>query len=1362
MFSGEALRRSHLQNIPKTIHVLNTYGPAEIGVTATVSSIDLDAADEPSIGESVGGVAWLVDPKTGGLASVSAIAELWLEGPSVSLGYLGQPEKTAASFVTDPEWLVRIGRPKGTRLYQTGDLVRYRPDLSLSFIGRKDSQVKIRGQRVELGEIEVNVRKLLGEHTTDELQVAVDVIASQTNQAGALTAFVGMPERPDLLENERQALLFDWTTGMKSKLGRILPTYMAPSAYVALGNMPLSTTGKIDRRRLRELGLTLQQQEPRSSPIAQKKQPTPSTKSEELLLGLWIEVLNILPETIALDESSFISLGGDSISAMQLVTRARRHGILVTVPEVLHAQSLRELAQRSKVVSEKTASAAPKLQHQDDDTAWPLSPIQRLFFGINPDGPNQFNQSIMLRLKSYIPPTKIAAAMYTIVARHEMLRARFHQTQEQGEWQQSVEPLGRSLEVFAFHEHIVADRHQMASVVQSTQEALDIQQGPVLAVDVICVPGQEQALLLTAHHLVIDIVSWQIIVYDMQQLFETGKLPQQLPPSFRSRCLLDIQLSEQLSSSHVPPHIYPPSATSFPYWGIGLDTNTYGNIINCELQFSARITSLLLKECNDAYRTMPIDILLAVLSLTFSRRFPDRPSPVVFVESHGRATSGDEAQDFSETVGWLTTMQPMQIVLDSSSTVFDAIKLSKDHRKSMEEHSRKHLMYKMPSEKNHGLLEVLFNFSGGAQQLEQADGLLTTEDRPHLLVPRSDVQSGARRFAVISIDAEIQAKQLKISFTINKATRHYTHIQDWIRAFETTLETTVLELTDKPFAPTLGDFPLLSITYTGLDRLLQDLWDEHHIVPASIKTICRTTPLQEGIILSTRKGSASYANSVVWRCRSQESSGMVSAEQLAQAWRVVFSRHSILSTLFLQHPETGRMLQVVLKHVNPRVVVRTTGSSDPSQYLRSRQEQHPSDTFEPSFAICYSAGGDVACRLDLSHAMSDALSFEILTRELITAYSEAVLPPAPPFAAFVAFIEERSGSSATSYWKTRLMDTVPSTFPSDKQRSDLSSHGTVPVALHDSQRVNSFCKQCGITRSVFIQIAYALVLSHYTHSSRVCFGYLASGRDTPIDGIEDLVGPLISMLVADIDLAQPSGTIFQAVKNRTIEDLSRQHVSLAEIMHDARPAVSQLFNTSVTVRTQRQHLTDTNNEIMLDVVSADDPHEYDLVLGAGLSGAATELAISFRKDILFESTAQGVANTLVLAIELLLSTNVSSEINPEQTLYNRFARTLQTNSTENALPKINGSFGYSGVQVANASHAASGSSSRHFKQQSGAENENVLRACCAEVLRIQDPNEIDMKASFLENGADSIQAMQLVAVLRERFVHSNTDVEAPH
>ena len=120
--------------------------------------------------------------------------EAYRPRPLLSLGYLGQTEKTAASFVTDPRWLEGFCRPKGTRLYRTGDLVKYGPDFSLSFLGRKDSQVKIRGQRVELGEIEVNVRKLLREQTTDELQVAVDVVNSQKTQAGTLMAFVGMSD----------------------------------------------------------------------------------------------------------------------------------------------------------------------------------------------------------------------------------------------------------------------------------------------------------------------------------------------------------------------------------------------------------------------------------------------------------------------------------------------------------------------------------------------------------------------------------------------------------------------------------------------------------------------------------------------------------------------------------------------------------------------------------------------------------------------------------------------------------------------------------------------------------------------------------------------------------------------------------------------------------------------------------------------------------------------------------------------------------------------------------------------------------------------------------------------------------------
>lgn len=1121
---------------------------------------------------------------------------------------------------------------------------------------------------------------------------------------------------------------------------------MVPSTYVAIGNMPLSTTGKIDRRRLRDFRLTFLQQDPKPSLIDHGRLSTPPNKSEELLLRLWSEILNIPPETIALDDSSFISLGGDSISAMQLVSRARRRGLLITVPHVLHAQDLRGLARKSRPVSSRLTSATPKMQYLDTATAWPLSPIQHLFFAINPAGPNQFNQSVLLRLRSRIPLIKIAGAVHTIVARHEMLRARFHQTGPQGGWEQSIEPLGQSLEVFAFHDHTVTNRHEMACVVMSAQEALDIRRGPIFAVDVVSIPGEDSSLLFTAHHLAIDIVSWQIIVDDMRQLFDSGSLPSQRPNSYRASCLLDMELGEHALPDHVQSYLYASSATSFPYWSVNLDTNTYGNASTCELHFNGPVTSLLLRQSNNAYNTTPIDILLGTLVHNFSCHFPDRPSPVVFVESHGRTMSNDSEQDFTETIGWLTTLQPIYINLDSSPTVFDAIKLSKDCRKSMEGIERNYFARHTSAEKDHGILEMLLNFSGSAQQLGDSNGLFTIEDRPHLLVPSANVQSDARRFAVISIDADIRDGQLNVLFTFNKATKHYKRLQDWVASFESSLETTVLGLKDQSFSPTLSDFPLLSITYNGLGHLLQDLCDERQINPASIKDIYCTTPMQEGIILSTRKGSASYANSVIWQCLTQETETIVSAERLAQAWRIVFGRHSILSTVFDQHPDTGRLLQIVLDNVRPKINVQTTSSSDPTIDLRSYEQQLHKDSFEPTFSICHSPRGELACRLDLSHAMSDAISFEILGKELIQAYSETALPPAPPFSALVASLTEKSQSSATSYWKTRAKNVVPSLLPGDKHRSGVASHGTIPVALDQSERVNSFCKHRGITRSVFVQIAYALVLSQNMHSSRVCFGYLASGRDAPIDNIENLVGPLISMLVADIDLAQPAETIFKSVQDQTIEDLSRQHVSLAEIMHDTSLDATQLFNTSVTVRMQSQLATDTNGGLSLEVVFANDPHEYDLVLGAGLSGDATELAFSFRKDVLFDSTVQGYAHNLILAIELLLSGE-----DQETTLYNRFTQTLQSSSTAKSLSKINGSPRPQGHARDTTSSALLSRTTRHFEQRPRTRNEAVLQACCTEVLGIQDSTEINMDCSFLENGADSIQAMQLVAVLRKRY-----------
>ena len=1218
-------------------------GPAEATVTGTiwqVSPHDASNADSsPSIGRAVGGVAWVVNPFSNCLSAVGATGELFLQGPLVGDGYLNDSEKTEAGFIENPAWLVEAGH-KG-RVYRTGDLVHYNADGTLAFIGRNDSQRKIRGQRIELGEIESHVRRCLSAPTKERVDVIAEVLPQNGDHGPTLAAFISIVNRPDSSECQMNNVLELWTSSIDEKLGESLPSYMIPSLYVPLATIPLTGTGKTDRRQLREVGLRLQSE---SLATTHAQMPAaPSTQFEQSILEVWSEVLNMSSKTISVDDI-FTRLGGDSISAMQVVSRCRARNISVTVTDVLQAQTIRKLGARSKKSSPPAVSRAPLVEENCLET-WPLSPIQRLFFETNPKGPNQFNQSFLLKLTSQVLGSVLARALDVLVARHTMLRARFRKGTNNN-WLQFIEPIGQNVFFFHFQEHQITDGNSVQPLCQQRQEMLDIQRGPVFAVDLFNVHGENQAILLTAHHLVIDLVSWRVIWYDLQQLIETGALSQYKSTSFRAWCHRQLEGGKDLSPDDVLPSV--PEQTRPDYWGLEPTDNTYGNSQTYMHHLDKESTDILLRSSSKDFRAEAMDVLLATLIRSFKESFPDRTIPAIFIEGHGRADVDGEVLDISETVGWFTTIYPLQMPSTSGHTLLDTVRYVKDSRRQNSEKGRPYLPHRFYSEacidssSQHVPAELLFNFSGVYQQLERQVGLFTKENRIGMIGHRIHIQKDAQRFALIEVNAGIEEGELNIEFAISNNMQYQDRLKNWMYAWPRNLKSALLGLAVGNGVPTLSDFPLLSISYTGLDQILKEQFSDRGISLDDVQDIYPCSPLQEGVLLSIEKGTASYTNHMVWKCVTHSSQGKVDVRRLKQAWKETSNRHSILSTVFINHPESGRFLQVVLKNVDPTVSIVDVQHGAPHETLLSlAKKKLPHNTPNHALTICMGNNGDVACRLDISHALIDAVSFDIVRNGLTTAYSGQPLPLAPPFRSLISHLAQSDVAiKGLAHWKCRLMDTPACEFPCSK--SPLSSpgvsyHGSIDVPQGRCPDIYEFCKQRQITRAVFIQAAWGLVLSHFTSMARVCFGYLSSGRDTPVDNVEDLVGPLISMLVADIDLARPIDAVLTTIQERSIEDLQYQHCSLAEILHEARPGANRLFNTSVTVRAERNADATGESPLLLHDVSWEDPHEYDLILGAGLAGARTGLSISFRRDAVSEATAQDVASKLEATVEFLLS-----------------------------------------------------------------------------------------------------------------------------
>lgn len=337
---GEAATRDDYSRWVPHANTFNSYGPAECSAGTLYGKINSGNLSKIPIGKGIGVSTWVVDPRSSErLSPIGTVGELYLEGPLVGRGYFGDEEKTAASFIENPSWLL-AGSPSGAipgrhgRLYKTGDLVKYDAvSGELFFIGRKDTQVKLRGQRIELSEIEYHVRQCV--KALETIQLAAEVITPNTTKKKRLVLFLQVPE------NEHQKIL-TLIHDLEIQLCQRLPSYMIPSAYVPVERIPLTTTGKTDRRRLRQLGADSELHYPNRQD-AEDSEP-PSTAEEIRLQKFWINVLSVTPEKIRRN-SSFFHLGGDSISAMRLAALGRSQGQLsLTVQNILSTPRLSDMA----------------------------------------------------------------------------------------------------------------------------------------------------------------------------------------------------------------------------------------------------------------------------------------------------------------------------------------------------------------------------------------------------------------------------------------------------------------------------------------------------------------------------------------------------------------------------------------------------------------------------------------------------------------------------------------------------------------------------------------------------------------------------------------------------------------------------------------------------------------------------------------------------------------------------------------------------------------------------------------------------------------------------------------------------------
>ncbi|KAK6866423.1 hypothetical protein PG995_002951 [Apiospora arundinis] len=1227
-FGGEPLKASLVQELSTKCNVINAYGPAECSTVSTASLANPKNHEDPSIGAGTGACTWLVKQDGSDLVPIGDVGELWIEGPIVGQGYLRDPEKTSFAFPDPPPWLLRgcaggatdSANGRRGRLYRTGDLVRYQPDGDIEFVGRKDSQVKIRGQRVELGEIEYHLQHALTDESRERnVQVVAEVIKPEGSDVPTLVAFVFLLANTEVAQSDAEAVLHRATVGIENRLSETVPSYMIPSAFITVRQVPMTPTGKVDRRSLRTQGQKTYWQQ-LVAPTSEDEPSKSITAIQSKFREIWAQVLNLPAGTIGLD-TPFMRLGGDSITAMQVVSRCRHRELAIRVSDVLRLQTIRLIAKSSKPLKEKRQLRT--LEREDTDTSWPLTPIQHILFDNNPQGMNHYTLSYIVKLTRQIPREVMLPALLALTTRHSMLRARFRKRAD-GVWEQYIAPVGD--ETFELRYHHFVGEGSMQDAVDRRQASLDLVEGPVFAVDVFGASSAAQTVLMSAHHAVMDLVSWRI-----------------------TWCRLQRQEAEQVTD---PLAVLPFAITpaNFDYWGVNPSQMLFKDSSLMVSTVDVDATALLLGASNDCFRTEVLDILVGTLVYCFMRVFPDREPPPVFLEGHGREPiAGMDDYDVSEIVGWFTTVAPLELGGGPGSSILDMIKRAKDLRRSVPGKGRPYFASRFYSSAgrdafaHHRHAEVIFNYRGSFQQLEDANSLFQLEDRQsrNLQIPGDGPDY--LRPSLVDMNLVVQEGRLEVWTRYHRRMEKDAAIARWADVYAKGLTSVAHELAHLQPRHTVSDFPLLQgLSNTGLEKLATEELPRLGIPETDVIDMYPCTPMQEGILISSSIGAASYHTISVWQV--VDPGGVkLSAARLAHAWETVSRAHPVCSTIFTTNPDTGRFLQIVLSRPNAATIEHGPENMTAAEFLSSCPS-HIATPSEPQcfFSICVGGQGDIACRLDMHHALMDALSLPVITGDLERAYAGQDLDVRTPFRDCVEAIQATPGSQRLQYWASYLggverCDLPGSATPSPSRVSptlkDDKQYCWLTLPRESTETIFEVCREANLTRSAFLHIAWSLVLSHFTGMRQVCFGYISSGRDLAIDGIEEIVGPLINMLIARVDLRQPLPSVVSDIATYNIRHLENEHVSLAELQHEM--SVQQIFNTNITVREARSGKGAVAGGMHLVELSEEDPHEFDMVVAATLDKADTEVSIQYRTGFADAVHAQMILDSLRNAMEFL-------------------------------------------------------------------------------------------------------------------------------
>jgi amino acid adenylation domain-containing protein/non-ribosomal peptide synthase protein (TIGR01720 family) len=1180
MLAGEALPGAlvaRARQVMPGVRVVNAYGQTEsFYATAYVVPAGQAAAGGVPIGVPLGNMrAYVLGP---GLAPVppGVAGELYVGG-AVARGYHGRAGLTAERFVADP-----FG-PPGSRMYRTGDLARWTAGGQLEYAGRADAQVKVRGVRIEPAEIEAVLTAHPG--------IARAVVVTRPGRTGTtqLTGYivpVGAGSWIGTAESIGESEV-DLTGGVSTaELRRFvaarLPEYMVPASFVLLDRLPLDPNGKIDHAALPE---------PEFHGPAYR---APASNAERVIATVFAEVLGL--DQVGADDD-FFTIGGDSIRSIQVASRVVAQGIRVSPREIFQHRTVTELA---AAVARRDGEEVVLAEPQGGGLGWmPLLPVSRYLAALG-GGYHRFSMSAVIDLPAGIDRAGLLRTLAAVLDRHDVLRTRLEPDGLRAGPPGSVDPAGLLRRVGCDGRWDDGWRDLAATELDAATGRLDPAAGAMTQA-VWFDPGAARPgrLLLVLHHLVVDSVSWRILLPDLAAAWEqvrAGRPPALGEVATSVRRWTQALLEDAASPARVAELPLWRSMVAGPDPGIGTRpfdpaVDVISTVEHVWLRVPAEVTKALVTAVPAAYRAGVNAGLLAALALAVRQwrrgRGVTEQSVLVKLEGHGREERVLPGADLTRTVGWFTTMYPVRLDLGEidlpesiaggigDPAVGDAVKAVKEQLHAIPDHGIGYGLLRYLNEETaaelaaHPIGQIAFNYVGqfsAADMPENLRGLGWTQaPGTHELIATPDVDMPA--MATLEINSLVTDNgELTARFAFPAGLLSRADVQQLADLWSAALAGLAAHVAEPGTGGlTPSDAPLVCVSQRDLDA-----WHRRY---GGLADVWPPTAMQQGILFHSMLDTTAYdAYQMQFVLHL---SGEIDPARMRAAGQALLDRHPNLRGGFAPN-SAGDLVQVVPYHVElPWRHAKLTGGEPELQRLLAEERGTPFDPAVPPLlrmSLVETGPGRAELVLTTHHVLFDGWSVPLLIQDLFGLYGSggdgSALPRVRSYRDFLGWLAEQDRAAAAAAWAGELAGIDGATLLAGGLRVRPVTGGDVgnvevPLSPALIRRLATRAAQLGVTVNTVVQGAWALLLSRLTGRREVVFGATVSGRPAALPGVDQMLGLFINTVPVRMDCA-PGTTLAELLtdlQDRQAALLDHHHYGLPDILRAA--GAETLFDTIV-------------------------------------------------------------------------------------------------------------------------------------------------------------------------------------------------------